>query len=276
MRNLVLLSSTFFILLSFVATAQHSDAVRSKDWLGKINANAINKPTRPNAFMAAHPGYALYFTKVGEMSVPYLVYVPKNYSPSNSCPMVVFLHGAILAKEDFQYKDPAIADEPIFSIGDTYNTIVVFPFGKSGFMWPAQLAAKENILEIVKDVQARYNIDKRKIFLGGISMGGISTFWFISNKPDVFAGFYAFSAMPRLSDGAVKFSNITKDKPLYSMNAKDDPGFSFNEVREIYEQHKQEAPGWHFGSVETGGHRFIYANGGKEIVKGLLGNLLKP
>ena len=264
------------VILPVISRGQHVKEMAEKEWLYSISRNAVNKAAQPNKFPQASPGYALYFMQAGAVKAPYIVCVPAAYNPALPSKLVVFLHGAILARDSFQYKDPAIADEPVFSIADVYNTIVVFPFGRSGFMWPGQVAADENILEIIKQVEQHYNVDKKKIYLGGISMGGIATWWFITNKPDIFAGFYTFSAMPRLASGPVQFSNITKARPLFSMNAKDDPGFSYDEVHAIYEQHENEAPGWHFGSVETGGHRFIYnGNEGKEIVKKLLGNLLE-
>ena len=106
-------------------------------------------------------------------------------------------------------------------------------------------------------------------------MGGNATYWFINNKADAFAGFYTVSAMPRLANGSIKFSILTKEKPLYSINAKDDIVFPFNEVKAEYEQHKSEAPGWHFATTETGGHRFIYNKDGAIYLRSLLAPLLQ-
>jgi predicted peptidase len=266
MRNCILLS-----ILCFFSVNSYG---QSGDWLKKIERNAISKG-KAGIFSAAKPGYALYFSQSGSVNEPYLVYVPKSYDPSRPSPLVVFLHGAILARDSFQYKDPEIADEPIFSIADAFNTIVLFPFGRSDFKWSGRSPAYENVIKMIRQAEECYNINKQRIYIGGISMGGIATFWFINNKPELFAGFYTFSAMPRLPDQAINFKAITIDKPLFSMNAKDDPGFSYTEVHEIYEQHKAEAKGWHFESVETGGHRFIYNSGGQEYVKSIVGSLLK-
>lgn len=274
------LTSFLLIVLFGVTSGQEAGRRNSKEWLQLIAGNAVKRKSTPTSYPGAKPGYALYyirtdFMQAGEIEAPYIVRVPTSYDPAKPTPAVVFLHGAILARETFQHTDPAIADEPIFAIADTFNSIVIFPFGKSGFMWPNQQAADDNVLAIIADAEQHYNIDKRKLFLGGISMGGIATFWFVNHHPDLFAGFYTFSAMPRLAEGPIQFSNITRERPLYSMNAMDDPGFSYNEVHELYEQHKKEAPGWYFSSVETGGHRFIYGANGKRYVKLLLGNLLK-
>ncbi len=254
---------------------QAGSETTSKNWLQSISQNALGRQGERTKFSKAPPGFALYFSRCGTIDMPYLVYIPKSYDPNKASSMVVFLHGAILARDSFQYKDPAIANEPVFAVADASNTIVVFPFGRSGFMWPANVAANENILAIIEQATNYYNIDKQRIYLGGISMGGIATFWFITHHPTRFAGFYTFSAMPGLASGEIAFSNITNERPLYSMHARDDHGFPFNEVNDIYEQHKKEAPGWKLSTVVTGGHRFIYGLGGSTYIQTILSKLLK-
>lgn len=260
------------IAMLFLST---SVAAQTNGWLKTIEGNALSPNEGAGSFLPAKPGFALYFAKSGTIDEPYLVYVPKSYNPAKPVSMVVFLHGAILAMENFQYKDPSVADEPIFSIADPFNTIVVFPFGRSDFKWSGTSPAYENIIKIIGQTEANYNIDRKRVYIGGISMGGNATFWFVNNKAEIFAGFYTFSAMPRLREGTIHFANITRDRPLYSMNAKDDAGFSFEEVKKLYEQHKSEAPGWSLDAVETGGHRFIYGDDGIKHVKALMGKLLK-
>jgi predicted peptidase len=258
-----------FMLLAHGAAAQTDDA-KSRQWLQLIASNAVNSEN--GSYAKAPAGYALYYSRSGEVMVPYLVYVPRSYDPAKPISMVVFLHGAILAKEDFQHKDPAIVDEPIFSMADTFHTLVVFPFARRDFAWSGNEAAFKNILTIISQVENDYHVDQKRVYIGGISMGGNATAWFIDNKPELFAGFYTFSAMPK---GNTTYSNITKNKPLYSMNAKDDQVFPYRDVAAIYEQKKGEAKGWVMRTVETGGHRFIY-NGatGKNYTKALLGSLL--
>ena len=260
------------MLCSLYAISQQSRNLSVDEWVGLITKNAV-APGKTNASLR-QSGFALYFTQAGNIRVPYIVYVPKSYNPATAQPAVVFLHGAILAKDSFQYKDPEIANEPVFSVADALHTIIIFPFARQDFKWSGQQAAFENILTIITQVERDYNIDKKKIYIGGISMGGNATYWFINHKPDLFAGFYTFSAMPRSGSDPIKFSNLTKDKPLYSLNAKDDPVFPYSEAEAAYEQHKAEAPGWHFNVVESGGHRFIYNPGGEKHIKTLLTNLL--
>ena len=271
MLSRYILFFVFIIVSSLGATAQPNVSSMSSDaWMKMITDNAANRTLDKNGYQPVRKGFALYYSHVGNLNVPYLVYVPASYDPERATSMVVFLHGAILARDSFRHKDPSIADEPIFEIADTFKTIVVFPFSKSDFAWPAQQLACENIISIIGQVQMHYNIDSKKIYLGGISMGGIATFWFINKKADLFAGFYTFSAMPPAN---TEYRHITEAHPLWSAHAEDDQTFPYSEVLAVYEQHKKEAPGWHFRSTPTGGHRFLYHHSYLYLTF-LLGNLM--
>lgn len=244
------------------------------EWLKEINGHAISR-AHNGQWEPATPGPALYFSDAGGIKVPYIVHVPKGYDPMRPMPVVVFLHGAILAREEFQYKDPDIANEPIFSVSDPLHCLVVFPFARADFAWGRHEAANENIMRIIEDVEAAYNVDKKRVYIGGISMGGNATYWFAEHKADAFAGFYAFSSMAAGGRGDAALKHITPVKPLYTINAEDDKTFPFNEVKTAYEAKKATVTGWHFNSVPLGGHRFIYGKNGKEYVLQLLGQLLK-
>jgi poly(3-hydroxybutyrate) depolymerase len=265
-----ILLPVYCLLLSLGACAQTAKTTEAQ-WLQSISQHALhNAPTR---YGKAPAGLALYFSQAGTISVPYLVYVPKGYDPAQPSKLVVFLHGASLATDSFQYKNPEMAHEPIFSIGDVYNALVVFPFARTDFKWSGgQTDAFENIFRIISQVAENYHVDTKHIYIGGQSMGGKATWWFVNHKPEVFAGFYTFSAMP--SEDA-KFQNITTSKPLYALHAKDDQMIPFSEADAIYQKHRSKAPGWHFNAVPTGGHKFIYGKDGERLVRELFAGLLR-
>lgn len=259
--------SVFFILIVFSCRGQMS----ASEWKKAIHSNAISKPASGGAYLKAPAGPALYFLPAGTINVPYIVYVPKGYDPSRPATMVVFLHGAILARETFQHEEPSIAGEPIFNIVDALNTIVVFPFARNDFAWGRNEEANKHIIKVIQSVQQTYNVDKRRVYIGGMSMGGNATYWFVNNQPAMFAGFYAFSSSP---DEGVNFKVIAANKPLYTNNAKDDQTFAESGIGALYKAHKSEAPGWHHMTAESGGHRFIYSANGRHYVKDMLSQLL--
>ncbi|SHL16537.1 prolyl oligopeptidase family serine peptidase [Chryseobacterium contaminans] len=233
-------------------------------WNQEIIKNQI---TESVPFNQAASGFALYFTETEGLKVPYVVFVPKKYQFSKPVKVIFFLHGGVNSVNEFYYQNPDVKKEPIFSVGDHFNAIVVYPFAKKDFGWMNQQKAFENIFTILNDVEKKYNVDKNKIYLGGMSNGGTATFWFASQKETPFKAFYAFAPNPVLNIGAIPFENITKDHPLYTINAKDDYVFGYNDVLKIYNDNKSKAKGWKFQTIETGSHEFIYK---PEISKELL------
>ena len=262
------------LIYSTNAGSQIIEKANDNLWLQTITHNAVKKTVENNIFPRASTGYALYFSEVDTIQVPYLVYVPLSYDPLKHSPLIVYLHGGVVSIDSFMYKTPVFKEEPVFSIAEKNNAIVLFPFGRKSFGWVKQEKAFTNILSMISQVKQKYYIDSSEIYLGGMSNGGTAAFWFVSNAPDVFAGFYAFSPMPELEGTEIKFNNITTNKPMYSVNAVDDEGFGYNKVKGIYDTHKGEAPGWCFDST-YGGHGFLYDDGGMAIADNLFDQLFK-
>ncbi|MDR2237099.1 MAG: prolyl oligopeptidase family serine peptidase [Chryseobacterium sp.] len=235
-----------------------------------------NQLTDKNPFQKAPAGFALYFTDVDGLKVPYLVFVPQNYQPSKPLRAIVYLHGGVNSLDEFYYKKSEVRTEPIFAAGEQYNSIIIYPFAKKDFGWMDQPKAFENIFTILKDVQKKYNIDKKRIYLGGMSNGGTATFWFASQKETPFKAFFAFAPNPVLNTGAIDFGNISTKHPLYTFNAKDDMVFKYETVQKIYDENKSKAKGWDFRTVEKGSHAFIFdPEVGKNILSDLFSNVLR-
>ena len=276
--------SSFFILLNVLCTFNAAAQLPGKDqdegqkkydeWRRRIINNRIDLPRSKNHFLHAPAGPALYFSVVGNMKVPYIVYVPKSYNPAKPTSLVVYLHNDPLIKENFQPVNPIVSEQPIFSISDTFNTIVLFPFAKIDFVWATDTAVFNNIFNQIKLTESYYNIDKSRVYIGGQGQGGIATYWFIIHAPELFAGFYTFSALIK-EPGIINLNNLTQDKPLYTLNTKDDKIMDFRVVKQFYDRYKTEAPGWHFETIDSGGHRFIFDKNGTRYVKSLIGELLE-
>lgn len=227
-------------------------------------------------FQKAPEGFALYFTEADEQQAPYIVYVPKSYDPSKPATTIVFLHGGVSAVSEYYYKDPNVGAEPIFSIGEQFQSIIIYPFARKDFGWVNQVKAFENVFTIVKKVEERYNVDTARIYLGGMSNGGTATFWFASRESTPFRAFYAFAANPVLKIGEIDFSKITSAHPLYTLHSKDDETFRYEDVIRIYNQNKKKAVGWKFQTIRKGSHSFIYdPEEGPKVLRSFFADFLK-
>ncbi|MEH7494766.1 chitobiase/beta-hexosaminidase C-terminal domain-containing protein [Neobacillus niacini] len=170
-------------------------------------------------------------------SMPYRLYVPENYNPTKSYPLVLFLHGGgergddnmrhitandgavVWAAPENQAKHPAFVLAPQarnvpdggFTVTRDSNNIVnlsrVFEFSSD----------LQKAYEILQKVRDNYNIDSNRLYSTGLSQGGFGTFNLNIAYPDLFA------AMVPIAGGADpnKVKAIT-NKPIWAFHAEDD------------------------------------------------------
>lgn len=126
-------------------------------------------------------------------TLPYNLYLPENYNPSINYPLVLFIHdagavsnevkqtlvqgrGAITwATPENQSKHPCIVvapQYPVVTVDDNWN-------------YSHHLDAT---IELLKDLQKRYSIDKNRIYTTGQSMGCMSSIVLMLKEPNLFAG----------------------------------------------------------------------------------------
>ncbi|UYZ63136.1 dienelactone hydrolase family protein [Hymenobacter weizhouensis] len=267
----------FITQMRGVAAEREAAARRaSAQWLTDTRKRALAPAEAKGRYRAAAPGFAMYYAPVDTVQVPYLVYVPRSYQPATAAPLLVYLHGGIVSTPQFQHQDPDVAEEPIFAAADRQQALVLYPFGRKSFGWLQQQAALTNILRMVAQVKARYHVDARRVYLGGMSNGGTAAFWFACQQPAGFAGFYALSAMPTSQLGSLNFKQLSGNAPMYSLNAEDDQVFAYQKVQAIYEQHRAQASQWHFLTRPSGGHGFLYGPDGPVALHELLTRLMAP
>ena len=146
------------------------------------------------------------FTKDGQ-SLPYRILYPENFNQKEKYPLIFVLHGAGERGNDNELQLTHGAD--LFVKNDArkkFPTIVIFPQCPSDSYWSnVKIEEKEgsrnfifrdggdptkamSLLSALMDefLQKPY-VDKRRIYVGGLSMGGMGTFELLSRKPDLFA-----------------------------------------------------------------------------------------
>jgi predicted peptidase len=138
------------------------------------------------AFSAAVSAQAQPPQKAGTATVrtriSYLTFLPKSYSAKGApVPLIIFLHGSGERGNDLNkvkaWGPPAIADkDPAFPF------MVVSPQVPDGEWWHANL-----LKGMIDEVLAKYNVDRRRVYLTGLSMGGYGAWDLAINYPDYFA-----------------------------------------------------------------------------------------
>jgi len=114
------------------------------------------------------------YSPVDGSAQPYGLFVPEDYDPAESLPLVVSLHGA--GYNPFHgYPPPAIP-----------GCIVLSPHGRdwTDYMYLGERA----VIGAIREVVRQYSIDPDRIYLIGSSMGGTGSWHLARRFPDMFAG----------------------------------------------------------------------------------------
>ena len=121
----------------------------------------------------------------------YWLFLPADYeaqAQANGAPLLLFLHGAgERGKESGEdiakvkvHGPPRLLDNPEFA--KHVPCVTVSPQCKNGFAWsPAQL------MLLLDHVEKNFKIDKRRIYVSGLSMGGFGTWMCLNESPKRFA-----------------------------------------------------------------------------------------
>ncbi len=131
-------------------------------------------------------------TRKGKFDVPFLLYVPENYDPDGEpLPLLLFLHGAGERGKGGEELDRVAIHGPpkLAKAGKDLPFIVVSPQAPEGEGWQAIIEAwQPDILNALLDrLERELNVDKSRVYLTGLSMGGFGSWRFAAANPERFA-----------------------------------------------------------------------------------------
>jgi predicted peptidase len=116
-----------------------------------------------------------------KVKMNYLLYLPKDYGKEDKkWPLVLFLHGAGETGNDLE-KVKKHGPPKLIEAGKEFPFILVSPQAQK-FGWDP-----DTLNALLDDVVAKYKVDKDRIYVTGLSMGGMGTWALAASKPDRFA-----------------------------------------------------------------------------------------
>jgi predicted peptidase len=147
-----------------------------------------------------------YSNKDGQV-LPYRILYPENYNKENKYPLVLVLHGA--GERGSDNESQLVHGSKLFldSLNRIkYPAIVIFPQCPENQYWssikidrsenPYKLDIRyeedanwplQSALDLVKQLTKEESVDQNRIYIMGLSMGGMGTLEAISRKPKLFA-----------------------------------------------------------------------------------------
>lgn len=141
--------------------------------------------------------------------LPYRILLPEGYDMQKKYPLLLFLHGAgergadnelqlthgseLFFAEDFRQRFPAIIAFPQCPKNDYWATVtdrddpLKFSFPKN----PKNNLILERVEGMLEYLSQNYGVDKKRIYIGGLSMGAMGTFEMVYRNPRKFAAAFA-------------------------------------------------------------------------------------
>ena len=180
-----------------------------------------------------------FYDEEYQINMPYELYVPTNYNPKKKYPLVIGLHGtgeiqepvsALLKKmematiwaEDSEKKhNQCIVLAPQCTIrydeDDNWTTLNQFIHGRTDSpFWPMpQLTV---VWRLIEKLREDYNIDKKRLYLTGVSSGAFGAYVLAMEHPGAFAGMV-------VTCGAGNPGRVDQLKglPMWIFHSEDDP-----------------------------------------------------
>lgn len=177
--------------------------------------------------------------KISEkVTLPYRIYVPENYDANKKYALMIFMHGAgergsdnkqlhaLGANRYFYYvlEDSKLKDDFILLAPQCHadHRWVEQDWSQSVYEFcpSCQLSVPMTLFYDFLDNElcVKYNIDKDRILMTGLSMGGFATWFTMMYQPDLLA-----AAIPICGGADPKMAESIKNIPIWMFHSDDDP-----------------------------------------------------
>jgi RNA polymerase sigma factor (sigma-70 family) len=140
----------------------------------------------------------------------YVVFVPHSYDGTNEVPVILFLHGSGEAKGGQKMPVEVGIGPAIKKREKTFPFLTIIPQAETGSSWQATGGNARRALAMLDDVAKEYRTDAKKVYLTGVSTGGIGTWSLAVAHPDKWA-----AIVPVCGRGDVRQAGRIKDLPCW-------------------------------------------------------------
>ena len=170
-------------------------------------------------------------------TLQYLIRAPADYSVNNytNMPLVLFLHGASARGSNLdQVKAFALPHILEHDTSIKFPAILISPQCPLGHEWK-EAGISSLLIELLDKVVEKYSIDKRKVYLTGISMGGLGSWMLAARNPSYFA-----AMIPMCGGGSPVYAKLLAHMPIWFAHAVNDNVISVNETDALVKALKDE------------------------------------
>jgi len=165
-----------------------------------------------------------------QQSVPYLFYLPENFDSTSDrkWPVILFLHGrgesrgplSIVAK----WGPPRMARR-----GDKLPYILIAPQCPAASRWTDD-DQQDGVIKLLDHISEKFPVDRSRVYLTGLSMGGYGSWKMAASHPDRFAAVSPICGRGNPGDAA-----RLVDVPIWVFHGTEDDAVPYRHSAEMVE-----------------------------------------
>lgn len=184
-------------------------------------------------------------------TMPYRILFPENFDPEKKYPLIIMLHGSgevgndneaqlknaswPFTKTSFREKYPAIVVFPQCPKNSFWSNVVI-QHDSSGTKFNFQTDAPPTramhaLMGLIAQLLDKPYINLQKVYIGGLSMGGMGTFEIIGREPKVFAAAFPMCG----GDNTLNAKKYARKVPVWIFHGEKDDVVSPDHSVVMYE-----------------------------------------
>ena len=149
------------------------------------------------------PDYKKFKSDIGKLN--YRILFPKNFDKSKTYPLTLFLHGIGERGDDnelhLKYVDKVFLDQQKYI---DFSSVVIFPQAPLSDNWSSRILTDNEfrqvfpkdasptkslqmVIKLMDSLSQENYVDKKRIYLSGLSNGAMGSFELLKERPNMFA-----------------------------------------------------------------------------------------
>ncbi len=204
----------------------------------------------------ARPFEALTYVNIENDTLKYRLMKPLDYDPNKKYPLVVCLHGGGgWGTDNVKQIEGSWAAQMLMGQHHRkeYPAFLFVPQCPPGFSWgggiPNHPGIDNLVFEAIDSLEEEFEIDERRRYVMGESLGGFGSWQFICTRPKMFA-----ASVPICGGGDPSFAQNITDVPVWAFHGAKDRNVPVRRSREMIEAIKKAGGNPKYTEYPDAGH----------------------
>lgn len=228
------------------------------NWMAVMSALCLSLATlaeQPKTTEPPATGFLYKTITIDDETYAYCVYVPPGYTPKKAWPCILFLHGSgECGRDGFLQTDVGIG-RVLRRQHDRIPALVVMPQCRPKHDWLGPMARMA--LRCLEQTSREYHLDRRRVYLTGLSLGGQGAWHLAAEHPKLFAAVVSICGFAELGPSSAAVPRLAErlaGVPIWCFHGARDENVPVVKTREMVEAIRAAGGRIHYTEYPDGTH----------------------